>query len=62
GTIEVVEYLGADMFVIVDCGFEEKVTVRLGGDTQINAGARVGLYFAPEKLQFFDAAGQTISP
>ncbi len=62
GKVEVVEYLGADMFVIVDCGFEEKVTVRLGGDTQIKAGAQIGLFFAPEKLQFFDAAGQTIRP
>ncbi|GAA6160000.1 ABC transporter ATP-binding protein [Ruegeria sp. HU-ET01832] len=61
GVVEVVEYLGADMFVIVDCGFDEKVTVRLGGDTQIKAGMQVGLLFAPEKLQFFDASGQAIS-
>ncbi|WP_171123928.1 MULTISPECIES: ABC transporter ATP-binding protein [unclassified Ruegeria] len=60
GVVEVVEYLGADMFIIVDCGTEEKVTVRLGGDTEIKAGAQIGLHFAPEKLQFFDGEGQAL--
>ncbi|WP_170334163.1 ABC transporter ATP-binding protein [Ruegeria arenilitoris] len=60
GLVEVVEYLGADMFVIVDCGTEEKVTVRLGGDTEIKAGSKIGLHFAPEKLQFFDGEGQAL--
>ncbi len=60
GTIEVVEYLGADTFLIVDCGFEEKVTVRLNGDTDLTAGNGVGLHFIPEKLRFFDADGQAV--
>lgn len=60
GVIEVVEYLGADTFLIVDCGGEEKVTVRLNGDTDLTAGTRIGLHFAPEKLHFFDADGQSL--
>ena len=58
--VEVVEYLGADMFVIVDCGTGEMVTVRLGGDTDLKPGTKIGLHFAPEKLQFFDAEGQAL--
>jgi len=60
GIIEVIEYLGADTFLIVDCGGEEKVTVRLNGDTDLKAGTKIGLHFAPEKLHFFDAEGQAL--
>ncbi|WP_377191995.1 ABC transporter ATP-binding protein [Ruegeria meonggei] len=60
GVVEVVEYLGADMFVIVDCGTGEMVTVRLGGDTDLKPGTKIGLHFAPDKLQFFDADGQAV--
>ncbi|SLN44097.1 ABC transporter ATP-binding protein [Ruegeria meonggei] len=60
GVVEVVEYLGADMFVIVDCGTGEMVTVRLGGDTDLKPGTKIGLHFAPDKLQFFDADGQAL--
>ena len=60
GIIEVVEYLGADTFLIVDCGTEEKVTVRLNGDTDLTPETKIGLHFADDKLRFFDADGQAL--
>ncbi len=61
GTIEVVEYLGADSFLIVDCGNDERVTVRLNGDTDLRSGARIGMVFPPDKTHFFDADGQSMT-
>ncbi len=60
GIIEVIEYLGADTFLIVDCGAEEKVTVRLNGDTALKPGAKIGLHFPTDKLHFFDENGQAL--
>ncbi|KIC41433.1 ABC transporter ATP-binding protein [Ruegeria sp. ANG-R] len=53
GIIEVIEYLGADTFLIVDCGGEENVTVRLNGDTALKPGEKIGLQFPQDKLHFF---------
>ncbi|WP_050605347.1 ABC transporter ATP-binding protein [Ruegeria sp. 6PALISEP08] len=60
GVIEVIEYLGADTFLIVDCGGEEKVTVRLNGDTDLEPGANIGLHFPTEKLHHFGENGQAL--
>ncbi|WP_170604984.1 ABC transporter ATP-binding protein [Ruegeria arenilitoris] len=60
GVIEVIEYLGADTFLIIDCGAEEKVTVRLNGDTDLTPGTKVGLHFPQESLHFFDESGQAL--
>ncbi|MEM9126635.1 MAG: sn-glycerol-3-phosphate ABC transporter ATP-binding protein UgpC, partial [Pseudomonadota bacterium] len=57
GVVEVVEYLGADTFLIVDCGGAENVTVRLNGDSDLEPGTQIGLHFPTEKLHFFDASG-----
>lgn len=57
GTIDVTEYLGADTFLIVDCGQAGKVTVRDTGDQTRRPGEPVGLSFDPEKLHFFNADG-----
>ncbi len=61
GVVEVIEYLGADTFLIVDCGVEEKVTVRLNGDTELKPGEKIGLHFPPDMLHFFDASGQALA-
>ncbi len=58
GTVDLLEYLGADTYVIVDCGELGKVTLRVIGGTELRPGNRVGLGFAPDKLHFFDAGGQ----
>ena len=60
GTIDLVEYLGADCFVIVDCGPLGKLTLRTSGETELKAGSAVGLIFPTERLHFFDAAGLTV--
>jgi multiple sugar transport system ATP-binding protein len=57
GVVDLVEYLGADNFLIVDCGPLGKLTVRADGETVIKVGDRVGLEFAQPKLHFFDADG-----
>ena len=57
GTVEVVEYLGADCFVVVDCGPLGQVMLRTDGDTTVQPDDTVGLSFNPEKLSFFDADG-----
>ncbi|WP_425037898.1 ABC transporter ATP-binding protein [Primorskyibacter sp. S187A] len=60
GTIDVVEYLGADCFIILDCGALGQVTVRVSGETQLAPGERVGLGFPAERVHFFDADGLAI--
>ncbi len=60
GTIDVVEYLGADCFLILDCGPLGQLTVRVGGETDLKAGQQVGLIFPPERLHFYDSDGLAI--
>ena len=57
GTVDVLEYLGADTFLIVDCGAAGRVTLRTEGDTEVGEGQRIGLIAPPERLHFFDAEG-----
>ncbi|SPF80206.1 ABC transporter ATP-binding protein [Pseudoprimorskyibacter insulae] len=60
GVVDVTEYLGADTYVIVDCGNDLRLTVRVEGDTDLRPGASCGLTFAPEHLHFFDGSGLAI--
>ncbi|WP_422047869.1 ABC transporter ATP-binding protein [Shimia sp.] len=61
GTIEVVEYLGADTFLILDVGQEEKIVVRVtGGDVPHHVGDQVGLSFPEAACHFFDGDGQRV--
>ena len=60
GDVDVVEYLGADTFLIIDCGDLGQVTVRAGGDIDVEAGANVGLDFAASNLHYFDENGDTV--
>ena len=57
GTVDVVEYLGADTFLIVDCAAAGKITLRITGDTTLDPGTAIGLAFPPEKTHAFDSAG-----
>ncbi len=60
GEIDVVEYLGADTFLIVNCGALGQVTVRITGENNLETGAKIGLAFAPEKLHFFSKDGTAL--
>jgi multiple sugar transport system ATP-binding protein len=60
GTIDVLEYLGADTFLIIDCAQAGKITVRTDGDTSIRPGDQVGLSAPTERLHFFGADGKAI--
>ena len=60
GKVEVFEYLGADSFLLVDCGDLGKVNVRQDGECAVRAGDTVDLVFAPEKLHFFDKEDQVV--
>lgn len=60
GTVDVLEYLGADTFVIMSCGNAGQVTVRVNGDVDLIPGDKAGLYFSPEHLHEFDANGLAI--
>ena len=57
GTVDVLEYLGADTFVIVDCGVAGRVTVRVPGDAAVRAGDPVGLSIPRDQLHAFDTDG-----
>jgi multiple sugar transport system ATP-binding protein len=60
GKVDVLEYLGADTFLIVDAGDLGQLTVRVIGDSEIEEGQEIGLMSAPENLHFFDESGLAI--
>ena len=60
GCVDVVEYLGSDTFVIVDCGPLGRVTLRAAGDSDLAPGETVALAFPPEAAHFFAADGQAV--
>ncbi|WGW05646.1 ABC transporter ATP-binding protein [Tropicibacter oceani] len=57
GVIDVIEYLGADSFLVIDCGPLGKITQRSFGDVTHREGDTVGLKFDPDRLSFFDGDG-----
>ncbi|MDJ0640034.1 MAG: sn-glycerol-3-phosphate ABC transporter ATP-binding protein UgpC [Paracoccaceae bacterium] len=59
-TVDVLEYLGADTFLIVDGGHLGQVTVRTDGDTELKPGQRIGLNAANDRLHFFGSDGLAI--
>ncbi|MCO6384348.1 ABC transporter ATP-binding protein [Oceanicola sp. 502str15] len=61
GRIDVIEYLGADTYVIVDAGEAGQITVRAPGNTELKEGAPIALGFPQEALHYFDGSGLAIS-
>ena len=57
GKIDVLEYLGADTFIIIDGGPLGQITVRGEGNTSLTPGDPVGLNFAEDHLHFFGDDG-----
>ena len=60
GEVDVVEYLGADTFLVVDCGGLGALTVRISGDARLDPGTRVGLTFESDNCHFFDRSGRRL--
>lgn len=61
GTVELVEYLGADEYVLIDCGQTETVTQRTNGASGVKPGQKVGLKpSADGKVHAFDSNGRAI--
>ena len=61
GTVDVLEYLGADTFVILSCGDAGQITVRVNGTTALNPGDAVGLTFNTSDLHFFNDQGLRVT-
>lgn len=57
---EILEYLGADTFIVADCGEAGLVSVRISGDTELCPGDRVGLSFESSRVVFFDGGGDAL--
>lgn len=60
GHVEVVEYLGADTFILLQCGAAGPMSVRVSGESDLKAGDIIGLSFEASRLAFFDAAGDAV--
>jgi len=60
GTVDVLEYLGADTYVIMSCGEAGQITVRVNGNTSHKPGDRAGLAFAPQQIHGFDSSGLAV--
>ena len=57
GKIDVIEYLGADSFLFVDCKDLGIITVRVDGSHEFNLGEMINLEFQRENTHFFDCGG-----
>jgi len=55
GVIDIVEYLGADLYLVIDCGPDRSITVRVSSKQLLSVGEKVGLKFNASELHYFDA-------
>ena len=60
GVVDVCEYLGADTNVIVDGGAQGQITVRVGGETELKPGDKIGMALSEEDVHFFDSEGRAV--
>ena len=60
GTVDVVEYLGSDTFVLFDCGDAGQINVRISGDADLDVGQSAGLSFDLARTVFFDRTGTAL--
>ena len=60
GTVDVVEYLGADSFVLIEGGPLGQITVRVTGGTGVRPGDPVGIAFERDWITYFSADGLAI--
>jgi multiple sugar transport system ATP-binding protein len=60
GVVDIVEYLGADTYFIINCVDLGKITIRADSETTLTPNMEVGLLFAKDKLHYFDKSGKAI--
>ena len=58
--VDVLEYLGADSYVIVDAGPLGQMTIRSHGEQEAEPGQEIGLKFREDRLHFFDDKGLAV--
>ena len=56
-TTDVIEYLGADTFVIVNADTLGGVRIRCESNSKLEKGLKIGLKFELSKIHFFDQEG-----
>lgn len=61
GTVDVLEYLGADTFVIMSCGEAGQITLRVNGSTVLKPGDSADLEFTADNVHAFDEAGTALN-
>ncbi|MEO0668180.1 MAG: ABC transporter ATP-binding protein [Pseudomonadota bacterium] len=57
GKVDVLEYLGADTFLIISCGETGQITVRVTENSTLSPGDAVDLQLAEENVCSFDGQG-----
>ena len=60
GVVDVIEYLGSDTFIILDCGLYGRLTARVNGATDFNPGDTCGLNFQKERVHYFNDKGSSL--
>ncbi|MEM9350462.1 MAG: ATP-binding cassette domain-containing protein, partial [Pseudomonadota bacterium] len=60
GTVDVVEYLGAESYVIADCGAAGSITIRVSGESAFQPGEAIALTADAENIHRFNAQGLAI--
>jgi len=61
GTVELVERVGADSFVVSQIGNGTTVTARVDAATRISEGDRIGVQLPPAELRLFDSDGLAVA-
>jgi ABC-type sugar transport system ATPase subunit len=61
GRVELIESVGADMYLSIAVAEGTTVMVRVSADTRVQEGDRLHLRFPPQRLLFFDAAGNRVA-
>ena len=61
GTVELVERVGADSFVVSQIGNGTTVTARVDAATRLSEGDRIGVRLPPAELRLFDADGIAVA-
>ena len=60
GVVDVIEYLGSDTFIILDCGLYGRLIVRVNGATDFNPGDTCGLNFQNQRVHYFNNKGSSL--